>query len=209
LVKEGVAGLDQMLASMPKEGDDASHMLRGEAGVLNSALIRYLEEAIREQEQRVGRIQTRRNNYLPDADDQLEEDNNEIMWNVTRGEDGTTIETIDLNDPAVRDQLAKAQDQLTQDKGNNLSSLTVQEKMLLLLKLLRDRVKVEAIMGSNAQTKNLRILAYCLKCESAEERRKFILNELGCSLDVSILYSFFRTSFSNTHLIFCLYIVGA
>lgn len=209
LVKEGVAGLDQMLASMPKEGDDASHMLRGEAGVLNSALIRYLEEAIREQEQRVERIQTRRNNDLPDADDQLEEDNNEIMWNVTRGEDGTTIETIDLNDPAVRDQLAKAQDQLTQDKGNNLSSLTVQEKMLLLLKLLRDRVKVEAIMGSNAQTKNLRILAYCLKCESAEEKRKFILNELGCSLDVSILYSFFRTSFPNTHLIFCLCIVGA
>ena len=54
LVKEGVAGLDQLLASMPKENDDTSRMLGvgagNEAGVLNSALIRYLDEAIREQE---------------------------------------------------------------------------------------------------------------------------------------------------------------
>ena len=51
LVKEGVAGLDQMLASMPMENDDTSRMLLGVgagnvAGVLNSALIRYLDEAI-------------------------------------------------------------------------------------------------------------------------------------------------------------------
>ena len=50
LVKEGVAGLDQMLASMPMENDDTSRMLGvgagNEAGVLNSALIRYLDEAI-------------------------------------------------------------------------------------------------------------------------------------------------------------------
>jgi len=190
LIKEGVAGLDQMLASMPKEGDDTSHMsgvVGNEAGILNSALVRYLEEAIREQEGRVEKIQTSRNNGLRENSGSMDEDENVLMWNVTRGEDGTVIETVDLNDPIFRDELAKAKDQLSENTGDNLASLTVQEKMLLLLKLLRDRIKVEAIMGSNSQAKNLRILAYCLKAESNLERKQFILDELGNSLDVSIM----------------------
>jgi hypothetical protein len=68
-------------------------------------------------------------------------------------------------------------------QDDNLGSLTVQEKMLLLLKLLRDRVKVEAVLGNNEQTRNLRILAYCLKASTEEERRTFILDALGNSLD--------------------------
>lgn len=188
LVREGAAGLDDMLASMPKENDDASRMLGGggdEAGVLNSALIRYLDEAIREQEQRVERIQTRQTHDVDNSLDEDEADNNDLMWNVTRGEDGTVIETVDLNDPALRDELTKANARSMQGNENNLSSLTVQEKMLLLLNLLRERVKVEAVMGSHDQAKNLRVLAYCLKAGGKEERRKFILDELGSSLDVS------------------------
>lgn len=189
LLKEGVSGLDQMLSSMPKEGDDTSHMLGTggmEAGVLNSALVRYLDDAIREQEQRVERIQSRKNDGLLDANNSLGEDDNNLTWNITRGEDGTTIETVDLNDPVLRAELAKSQATLSQNK-EELSSLTVQEKMLLLLNLLRERVKVEAIMGRNEQAKNLKVLAYCLKAGTVEERRKFILSELGASLDVSTL----------------------
>ena len=63
--------------------------------------------------------------------------------------------------------------------------MTVQEKMLLLLKLLRDRVKVEAVIGNDSHARNLRILAYCLKARSDEERHQLILDELGMSLDVS------------------------
>ncbi|KAL7513122.1 hypothetical protein ACHAXN_010180 [Cyclotella atomus] len=192
LVKEGVAGLDQMLSSMPKEGDDTSHMLGSggmEAGVLNSALVRYLDEAIREQEQRVERIQTRQKDAHLDEGGSLGEEDNNLTWNITRGEDGTTIETVDLNDPVLRNELAKAQAKSNQNEGNDLSVLTVQEKMLLLLNLLRERVKVEAIMGGNAQAKNLKVLAYCLKAGSVDERKKFILEQLGSSLDALDVFS--------------------
>ena len=193
LIKEGVVGLDQMLASMPKEGDDTSYMLgtgENEAGVLDSALVRYFDEAIREQEQRVEQISSRKNNDSTfNSNGPLAKENDELMWNVTRGEDGTIIETVDLNDPVLREELMKSQTQVTQNKGHNLDSLTVQEKMLLLLNLLRERVKVEAYMGRNAQAKNLRVLAYCLKAASNDERRKIILQDLGTSLDVSSFVS--------------------
>lgn len=190
LVKDGISGLDQMLASMPKEGGDSSYMLGvngGEAGELNTALVRFLEEAIREQEQRVGKRQNRdRKDGLSATNNVREEEENDIMWNVTRGEDGTTIETIDLNDPVLREELERTKTQLPEyDEDDNFLSMTVQEKMLLLLKLLRDRVKVEAVMGNHSNARNLRILAYCLKARSDEEKRKFILDELGMSLDVS------------------------
>ena len=188
LIREGVVGLDQMLASMPKEGDDMSYMFgtgENEAGVLNSALVRYLDEAIREQEQRVEQIHSRNNKDIANSDSPLHEDTNKLVWNVTRDEDGTTIETVDLNDPVLREELAKSQARATQNKEASLASLTVQEKMLLLLNLLRERVKVEAYMGSNAQAMNLRVLAYCLKTKNNDERRKIILQELGSSLDVS------------------------
>ena len=95
LVKEGVAGLDQMLASMPMENDDTSRMLGvgagNVAGVLNSALIRYLDEAIREQEQQVEvyRHGDRRKHVVLDTDNSLDDENDDLTWNVTRGEDRT------------------------------------------------------------------------------------------------------------------------
>jgi len=98
LVKEGVKGLDQLLAGMVREGDDLGDMVSTE-GELNSALVRYLEEAIREQERRVKRSlslsdEKNRSDSVKDGLS-IEED---LLWNVTRGEDGTTIETIVSNE---------------------------------------------------------------------------------------------------------------
>eukprot|EP01083_Nonionella_stella_P136125 414046_1 len=67
--------------------------------------------------------------------------------------------------------------------------MTVQEKMLLLLKLLRDRVKVEAVIGNDAHARNLKVLAYCLKAANDEERQQLILEELGNSLDSLDIFS--------------------
>lgn len=55
LFKEGVEGPDLLMAGMVREGDDASYMQGDESqvGELNGALVRYLEEAIQEQERQV------------------------------------------------------------------------------------------------------------------------------------------------------------
>ena len=192
LVKEGVVGLDKMLSGMIREGESSAMKggESGEVGELNGALVRYLEEAIREQEQRVQRnkVQRSANN---DAQSPQQDDEMELMWNVTRSEDGTVIETIDPNNPLVgkmlEDELQK-QKNVARHQDNILWSMTVQEKMLLLLKLLRDRVKVEAVIGNDQHARNLRILAYCLKARTDEERQQLIVEELGMSLDVSVVY---------------------
>ena len=77
---------------------------------------------------------------------------------------------------------------------DSLATMTVQEKMLLLLKLLRDRVKVEAVIGNDDHARNLRVLAYCLKAANDEERHQLILEELGNSLDVSLRFHHFLLS---------------
>ena len=191
LVKEGVKGLDQLLAGMVREGDDNS-MASSEGGELNSALVRYLEEAVREQENRV-----KKTVKVNDKDtfSELKEDDMDLMWNVTRGEDGTTIETIDPNTPIVKHMLREELEKTKASAGvmtDTLMSMTVQEKMLLLLKLLRDRIKVEAVIGNDEHARNLRLLAYCLKAANDDERHQLILDELGKSLDVSseCLYPF-------------------
>ena len=86
LVKDGIGGLDQLLAGMIREGDEASYTAASDGGELNSALVRYLEEAIREQEQRVEKT-TRgvKGDELPDEPS----DDSDLLWNVTRSEDGT------------------------------------------------------------------------------------------------------------------------
>ena len=113
LVKEGVRGLDRLLAGMEREGGDLGDMMSSsKGGELNRALVRYLEEAIRAQERRVKRVPTRvdDDNYgggggvlLPESSNG--EQGSDPMWNVTRGEDGTIIETIDPNTPTVKRML--------------------------------------------------------------------------------------------------------
>ncbi|KAL9188791.1 hypothetical protein ACHAXT_007169 [Thalassiosira profunda] len=194
LVKEGVKGLDQLLSGMVREGDEQSVSAGGEAGELNSALVRYLEEAIREQEQRVKKAVSVSGNNRPGLEGSSEkEDEADLMWNVTRGEDGTVIETIDPNNPAVgrmlREELEKMNEGANAPIGEALAGMTVQEKMLLLLKLLRDRVKVEAVIGNDEHARNLRILAYCLKAANDEEREQLISGEFANSLDALDVFS--------------------
>jgi hypothetical protein len=187
LVKEGVKGLDQLLAGMVREGGDLGDFKEG--GELNGALVRYLEEAIRAQEQRVKKTPSVNDGSGDLRSTSNEGDETKLMWNVTRGEDGTIIETFDPNTPMVKKLLREELEKTKDSAGimvDRLQTMTVQEKMLLLLKLLRDRVKVEAVIGNDAHAKNLRVLAYCLKAANDEERHQLVTEELGNSLDVSV-----------------------
>ncbi|KAL7550051.1 hypothetical protein ACHAWF_013291 [Thalassiosira exigua] len=187
LVREGIRGLDDLLAGMVREGEDVEYA-NAEAGVgeLNSALVRYLDGAIRDQEKRVER---RTPEEKGGFDNSREEAKSEPMWNVTRGEDGTILETIDPNDPAVgrmlREELEKTANGASSPGGIDPSTATVQEKMLLLLTLLRDRVRVEAAMGNDSRkSRNLRVLAYCLRAGDDDvTRRRLISDGLRDSLD--------------------------
>ena len=117
----------------------------------------------------------------------------DLIWNVTRSEDGTVIETINPNTPAVKRMLCKELERTTGGAGgadgsaavNVVAMMMVQEKILLLLRLLRDWVKVEAAIGNNAHARNLRVLAYALWAANDKEQWALISDELGHSLDVS------------------------
>lgn len=189
LIKEGVKGLDELLSGMLREGEEPNYGEDSDQiGELNGALVRYLDESIREQELRAKMQKVepkpRSSNEVIEVEDEMD-----MMWNVTRSADGTIIETIDPNDPSVgkmlQDELRKSEHTDTQRQEEQLRSMTVQEKMLLLLKLLRDRVKVEAVIGNDTHARNLRLLAYCLKASSDEERQTLMKDVLGNSLDVS------------------------
>jgi len=207
LVKEGVKGLDELLSGMLREGEEPNYGEDSDQiGQLNGALVRYLDGSIREQELRVKMQKVepnpRKSNEIIEVEDEMD-----MMWNVTRGVDGTIIETIDPNDPSVgkmlQDELRKSEHTDTRRQEEQLRSMTVQEKMLLLLKLLRDRVKVEAVIGNDAHARNLRLLAYCLKAGSDEERQTLINDVLGNSLDVSSSLSSLETMYSNVNPLFC------
>ena len=187
LIKEGVKGLDELLSGMLREGEEPNYGEDSDQiGELNGALVRYLDESIRDQELRakMQKVEPNPRNEIIEVEDEME-----MMWNVTRSADGTTIETIDPNDPSVskmlQDELRKSEHTDTRRQEEQLRSMTVQEKMLLLLKLLRDRVKVEAVIGNDAHARNLRLLAYCLKAGNDEERQTLIKDVMGNSLDVS------------------------
>ena len=129
LVKDGISGLDQLLAGMIREGDEASYTAASDGGELNSALVRYLEEAIREQEQRVEKTTLgMKDDEVPDAPS----DDSDLLWNVTRSDDGTIIESLDPNNPAVgriiRDELEKTKESagIVEDK---LVTMTVQVRI--------------------------------------------------------------------------------
>lgn len=193
LVKDGVKGLDQLLSGMVREGDDLGDFKStSEGGELNGALVRYLEEAIRAQEQRVKKTPSVNDGGGDLRSTSNEGDETELMWNVTRGEDGTIIETFNPNTPMVKKLLREELEKTKDSAGvmaDRLQTMTVQEKMLLLLKLLRDRVKVEAVIGNDAHARNLRVLAYCLKAANDEERHQWVTEELGNSLDSLDIFS--------------------
>ena len=184
LVLEGVEGLDMMLASMARSGDDNAAF----SGELNDSLLDYLNSAIRQQEQKVDEFVSKRLDE-PAKEKQVQfllEENDEIdtLWNVTE-EDGEQVETIDPNDAKVYNALQREQQkaELAALAGSNIPE-TAPEQLLLLLTLLRERIKAEGAFGPDEKGRNLRLLAYCLRLSDAE-REQLVLKEVGNSLDVS------------------------
>ena len=189
LASEGIQGLDTMLATMTKSQDDS-----GDAGQLNDALLDFLNDMVREQSARVGdvsrvdrTIPERNENY---ADDGASDDELSKLWNVT-SENGERIETLDPNDPVVKEAMVKEwnRDKDVTSQGSQQQQLQqlptgAPEQLLLLLKMLRDRIKAEAAFGSdNDRGRNLRILAYCLRFDRAFDREKLLRREFQSSVD--------------------------
>jgi hypothetical protein len=181
LMVEGVEGLDLTLNTMIRSSDDTEDY----AGALNDSLLDFLNDSIREQEKKVSELIASRQLASGTEQGALlmdEVDPVESLWNVTM-ENGHRVETLDPNDPMVRSVL-----EAEVSKSRKFSTQipdSAPEKLLLLLKLLRERVKAEAAFAPDEKGRNLRLLAYCLRVDSDEERRQLILRDLGSSLDVS------------------------
>jgi len=185
LATEGVKGLDLMLATMGKAGDDGA----GNAGELNDSLIEYLNEAIRQQEKKVAQLKgsERRTSQRPTEGSirrqELEDQSTGSLWNVTMEED-QVVETLDPNDPNVK---AALEEEMRRNAGASGKSLVLPtnapEQLLLLLSCLRDRVKAEAAFATDDKGRNLRILAYIIHAANDDAREQIIISELGSSLD--------------------------
>lgn len=194
LVREGVKGLDVTLASMTRGGGGDDGSAAGEAGELNDDLVRYLEDAAREQEQKVERLvgsggetEEKEISAAMREDEKGGIDDVSELWNVTN-EDGENVEVIDPSDPAVREALKDELSLPPSAEADNERPRTAPEKLLLLLSSLRDRIKAEALVFADEvdenKGRNLRILAHCLHASgSSEEREGIIANEFGSSLD--------------------------
>ena len=187
LCSEGVEGLDLTLSTMVRSSDDTSN----DAGELNDSLLDFLNDAIRQQEKKVDelvatRLDAAASEDVNEAITEYHDDPTDRLWNVTV-EDGQRVETLDPNDPNVQRVLEQEAAKSAADARGAPLSLpeTAPEKLLLLLTLLRERIKAEAAFGSDEKGRNLRLLAYCLRVSSDEDREQLILNAVGNSLDVS------------------------
>jgi hypothetical protein len=183
LVTEGVKGLDQRLMIMTKGSDDSC-----DSGELNDALVKYLEDAVRDQENKIEQMYGSQSATLSYnqrvQDDSNRGDNTSVLWSVTRDNDGQILETLDPNDPKVKEALEEE----IQRKNSQLKSaipLDPARQLLMLLTLLRERVKAEAVFSNDEKGRNLRILAYCIHAKNEKDREKIIVDNLGNSLEVS------------------------
>jgi len=201
LVQEGIEGLDLALASMTRSGDDAGEYAGEE---LNDSLVDFLDDAVRQQEKTVEQLAAaeRRDGLHSDNVDnanlgQDDDDTLDSLWNV-EVEDGQRIETIDPKDPrvlkALRQETIRSESQSSllvenSSRGSSAANNAVPQspsgKLLLLLRLLRDRIRAEAAFAPDEKGRNLRLLAYCLQLGTDEEREQLILREIGNSMDVS------------------------
>jgi len=187
LVSDGVKGLDEMLMTMTKGSDDSS-----DAGELNDSLVLYLEDAIRQQEKKTGKkigVQGIKNSWTEMATDRgnnIAEDDFSNLWNVTTGEDGETIETLNPNDPSVKQTLEselKSSSKRTVPPATSVLPVEPAEQLLILLTLLKERVKAEAIFSNDERGRNLRVLAYCIHAGTEKDRETIIMDHFGSSLD--------------------------
>lgn len=203
LILEGVPELDATLSTMTRSGDDTSE----HGGELNDSLLEYLNDAIRQQEKKVDRLVAARletTTTTPSArphlgtaqGDDEEDDALDRLWNVTTTEDGQRVESLDPNDPKVktavedeliRQEIAETLASQTQKETSSSSSKpeSAPEQLLLLLTLLRERIKAEAVFIPDEKGRNLRLLAYCLQTKGDSERKQLFSRDLGNSMDVS------------------------
>jgi carbohydrate-binding DOMON domain-containing protein len=97
-----------------------------------------------------------------------------------------------VNDPIIWGQIEQELNDTISEGDFSTGDITAvppSEQLLHLLQLVRERIKVEATFhGNDDRTKNLKLLAYCLKAKSDQEIEVMISNTLGSSLDVSICY---------------------
>ena len=198
LVQEGVNGLDMTLATMGRSNDDVA-----EGGELNESLMDFLNDMIRQQEKKVDRLVSERMDAMERSVDAtftktssdgsaVEEDAAadpmDQFWNVTTTDEGNRVETLDPNDPQVKQVLEEELERTNADavRREKIPD-TAPEQLLLLLTLLRERIKVEVSFVMDEKSRNLRLLAYCLRLGDDQEREQLILNQLGKSLDVSTI----------------------
>ena len=181
MMTEGIDGIDLTLSSMVRGGSDTSD----DAGELNDALLDYLNDVVRQQEKKVEQMNIKAHESRISAVE-VHEDVIEKLWRVDE-EDGERIETFDMNDPKTRSALRSEYEKAEQELQRPAIPASVPEKLLLLLKLLRDRVKTEAVFAHDEKARNLRVLAYCLHASSEEERIQILEKELGSSFDVSCI----------------------
>ena len=174
LASEGVQGLDFMLASMTKASDDT-----GDAGELNNALVEYLGDAIRQQEKKIGTIVEDEQHTNPEIDMTAN------LWEVTE-ENGQRYETLDPTNPEVQRIMAEEQRKLQAGPmAKSIKAKAAPEQILILLKLLRDRIKAEAAFSNDEKGRNLRVLAYCLNFDSDNDRKLLLMKEMKNSMEVS------------------------
>jgi hypothetical protein len=184
LVSEGIEGLDIVLASMTRSSDDTNQ----DAGELNDSLLDYLNDAIRQQEKKVDQLvdSVKKVAELEGVVAEEPEDLIDKLWTV-ESEEGQRVETFDPKDPknkrALRAEFEKAQ---RETQPQLILPKSAPEKLLLLLKLLRERIKTEAAFSHDEKARNLRVLAYCLHLDSDVQRKELIMKEFGSSLDVSV-----------------------
>lgn len=184
LVQDGIEGLDNTLSIMARVGDDMNQ----EAGELNDSLLDYLNDAIRQQERKVEQIlnTVKKVEELERSVEEFDDDQLENLWTVG-DEDGKRIETFDPKDPknkiALQDEYEREHKERSLKLKKAMLPKSAQERLLLLLKLLRERVKIEAAFSHDEKARNLRVLAYCLNLNSDELRKELIVKEFGVTLD--------------------------
>ena len=184
LVSDGIEGLDITLASMTRSSDDTSD----EAGELNDSLLDYLNDIVRQQEKKVEQMVDsvkKIAEFENSIAENQQEDHLEKLWTVD-SEGGERVETFDPNAPENRKALQEEFKKEERRRPQAIMPKSAPEKLLLLLKLLRERVKTEAAFSHDEKARNLRILAYCLNLKSDSLRRELLMKEFGSSLDVRI-----------------------
>jgi len=191
LVSEGIEGLDMTLATMTRSSDETSD----EAGELNDSLLDFFNDAIRQQEKKVEQLVdsvkkvTELENSMSNSETGTDDDVIEKLWSVDTTEEGERVETFNPNDPK---NLKALQEEVEREKQETqvlkaIPPKSAPEQLLLLLKLLRERIKTEAAFSHDEKSRNLRILAYCLNLASDNQRKELVMREFGASLDVSKL----------------------